>query len=499
MQPWGNGLKSFALDYKGISSALRRLAESLRCHKFLLLLVLVDTFLFSAISILRHRRFESAWDLAVFDQAIWLYSRGGAANVTVRWNLSENLLGDHFHPITALLAPVFWIVDRAEALLVTQGFLLALSLVPVFLFAKRRHGKAVAWILGLAYSLYWGLQRTAEFEFHEIAIAVPLIAFAIYFIDLRARKGYFACLILLLLTKENLSVLVAFFGIYLLLLRQYKDGLISLLAGVACFSLFTKVVIPFISGRRPYRFWTYEQLGPDLSSALVTMVKRPLLVLELLTSPEAKLRTAWLLFFPFLFLSVLSPILILAVPIILERFLSSRGGMWEPAYHYNAALCPILALAAIDGLARIAGLVKFERVRRVGVLLVAVGMLMVNLYLLPTQPLWPLTTADTWRLSETLRDGHDALKVIPSDATVVAQVNIAPHLTHRRGIYIIYPNMPAPDPDYAIASSHVTHYPHESFQEIADYITRLEQKGYVRVFDRNGWVVVKRPQSSQAP
>ncbi len=489
----GDGLKTVTIDYKRFISALRRLADSLRRRKFLLLLVLVDTFLFSAMSIFRHRRFESAWDLAVFDQAIWLYSRGGAAKVTVRTNLPENLLGDHFHPIVALLAPVFWIVDTAEALLVTQSFLLALSVVPVFLFAERRHGKAVAWIFGIAYSLYWALQRTAEFEFHEIAVAVPLIAFAVYFIDLKVRKGYFACLILLLLTKENLSALVAFFGIYLLLLRQYKDGLISLLAGAACFPLITKVFMPFFSGR-VYRHWTYEQLGPDLSSALATMVKRPLLVFQLLTSPEAKLRTAWMLFFPFLFFSVLSPILILAVPIIFERFLSSRGGMWEPAYHYNAALAPILALAAIDGLARIARLVKFERVRRAFVLLVTLGMLLVNLYLLPTQPLWVLTTANSWRLSDVAKDGLDAVKVIPRDATVVAQVNIAPHLTHRRGIYIIYPNLPAPDPDYAIASSHVTHYPHESFQEIANYITQLEQKGYVRVFDRNGWIVVQRPQ-----
>ncbi len=279
-------MKTVAIDYRRATSALRRLADSLRRRIFLLLLVLVDTFLFSAISILRHRRFESAWDLAVFDQAIWLYSRGGAAYVTLRTNLPENLLGDHFHPLVALLAPVFWIVDRVEALLVAQGFLLALSVVPVFLFAERRHGKAVAWILGLAYSLYWPLQRTAEFEFHEVAIAVPLIAFAIYFIDLKARKGYFACLILLLFTKEDMPVLVAFFGIYLLLLRQYKDGLVSILAGAASFPLITKVVIPFFSGRA-YRHWTYEQLGPNLSGALANMVKRPLLVFQLLTSPEA--------------------------------------------------------------------------------------------------------------------------------------------------------------------------------------------------------------------
>src|SRR5205085_4756748 len=154
----------------------------------------------------------------IFDQAIWRYSRFHAPIVTGMTNYPVNHLGDHFHPIIALLSPLFWIVNSAEALLVGQAFLVALSIIPVFLSTERRLGERVAWLFAISYSIFWAVQQTIEFEFHEIAFAVPLIAFAIYFIDLRKPKGYFTCFVLLLLTKESMPALVAFFGVYLLLL-----------------------------------------------------------------------------------------------------------------------------------------------------------------------------------------------------------------------------------------------------------------------------------------
>ncbi|HYJ45042.1 MAG TPA: hypothetical protein VEV81_00415, partial [Pyrinomonadaceae bacterium] len=78
-------------------------------------------------------------------------------------------------------------------------------------------------------------------------------------------------------------------------------------------------------------------------------------------------------------------------------------------------------------------------------------------------------------------------------ATVTAQLNIASHLTHRAGAYVIYSDMPPPETAYIIASSQVAPYPFESYAEIEKYLARQEQKGYLKVFDRSGWVVLKRP------
>ncbi|MBP7568662.1 MAG: DUF2079 domain-containing protein [Acidobacteria bacterium] len=56
---------------------------------------------------------------------------------------------------------------------------------------------------------------------------------------------------------------------------------------------------------------------------------------------------------PFAFLPLASPLLLLALPFALTRFLSDSPFHWGPAFHYSAPLAPVLALAAADGLARL--------------------------------------------------------------------------------------------------------------------------------------------------
>ncbi len=467
----------------------------MRRRALLLVLLLADTFIYSAFSILRHRHFGSGWDLAVFDQAIWLYSRLDSPNITVRFNRLENILGDHFHPIVALLSPFNWIMNSAEAILIGQSFVVALSIIPVFLFTERRLGKSAAWLFTLSYSLFWGIQETVAFEFHEIAFAIPLIAFAIYYIDERKPWGYFICFFLMLMTKENMGAVLAFFGIYLILLKRYRDGLVSLSVGAITFPLLTKIVIPFFSGGRAYDYWTYDALGPDLSSAMKTMIRRPWVVFQIMTSSVTKLHTIWLIFSPFLLLSLFSPLLVLFVPIFAQRFLSSRLVFWEPLYHYNATVTPVVAMAAADGLWRITRLIKNERALKVAVQLAALAILVVNLCMLPRLPLWRLSSPDYWQLSESDRAGQAAVEMIPPGVSVGAQIPIAPHLTHRRGIYVIHPPGIEPVPTvatYVIASSQLAAHPFASYADIEAFLAEQQEKGYVKIFDRNGWVVLKR-------
>lgn len=467
----------------------------MRRRALLLLLCLADTFLYSALSILRHRHFESGWDLAVFDQAIWLYSRFSAPDVTVRFNRPENILGDHFHPIVALLSPSCWIMNNAEGILIAQSLVVALSVIPIFLFTARRLGNGPAWLFALSYSLFWGIQETVDFGFHEIAFAIPLIAFAIYYIDRGKPWGYFICFFLMLLTKENMGAILAFFGIYLLLLRRYRDGLVSLTAGAITFPLVTKIVIPLISGRA-YEYWTYDALGPNLIGAMKTIIRKPWIVFQIMTSSVTKLHTIWLIFSPFLLVSLVSPLMVLFIPIFAERFLSSRIVFWEPLYHYNATVTPLVAMAAADGLWRITRRFKSDRARRLTVQLAAVAILVINLCLLPRLPLWKLISPDYWQLSESDTDGQAAVAMIPADVSVAAQISIAPHLTHRRRIYVIHPpgvDAVPTDTAYVIASSQLTAHPFGSYAPIEAFLVEWQEKGYVKIFDRNGWVVLKRP------
>src|SRR5262245_41393785 len=103
---------------------------------------------YSLYGLFRHWHFgSSAYDLGIFDQAIWHLSRFEAPSSTVRG--FSNLLGDHFSPILVVLAPLYWIAPAPEALIVAQAVLLAASIVPVWIFVRRRLPPGPAYALAI--------------------------------------------------------------------------------------------------------------------------------------------------------------------------------------------------------------------------------------------------------------------------------------------------------------------------------------------------------------
>jgi uncharacterized membrane protein len=492
-----------------LAESLKIIWAALRRRKWLSLLVLIVALCYSSLSILRHRHFESsAYDLGIFDQAVWQYSRFHAPLDSVRSNLlTENLLGDHFHPILALLAPLFWIWDSVEALLAAQALLLALAIVPIFLFTEKRLGKWAAYLFAVSYSIFWGIQKAVEFDFHEIALAVPLIALAVYFIDEKRWRAYFVCIFLLLMTKENMGVLVAFFGLYLIAVKQYRRGLISAGAGIIWFFVATKILIPLLIEPlstlvdRPnnyYRYWSYNQIGSGPLSALKTVITNPLMVIKTLFSPGTKLQTYWYTFYPFLFLSFVSPLFILAIPLLAERFLSEVESRWVMDYHYTAASVPILVMAAADGLSRLAGFLKKEHARYL-VLAASCLIAALNLYLLPRFPLWRLTSSEFRHLQVSDRVGQNAVSQIPLEASVLAQGPITPHLSHRRAIFVLNPLVILPDCDFIITSDRINPFPAPAYEDIQSYLNRQLIRGYRKVFDEDGWVILKRESQTTTP
>jgi uncharacterized membrane protein len=461
-----------------------------------LAIMLPATAAYSSLSILRHRHFSSgAFDLGIFDQMIWLYSRFEPPYMTMRANLlNEHALGDHFHPILISLAPLYWLTDRVESLLVAQGFLFALAVLPIFLFAEKRLGRWPASLLALSYTIFWGVQQAVEFDFHEVALAVPLVAFCIYFIDEKRWNWYFACAGLLLLTKENLSITVAFFGIYLITLREFRRGLISLITSLLWLIFVMGLLMPYFRGGGAYHYWTYIQFGPDFPTAIKAIVKNPLLVLEVLFSPAAKLRSYWYTFYPFLCLAFLSPLFIVMIPLLAERFLSGQPNYWSMNYHYSAVIAPVLAMASADGLARLIRSARAERLKSVIGILCGSIILLLNLYLLLGQPLWNLTDARYWQLSQSDITGRRAVAMIPPEASVAAQAPIVPHLAHRRHIFLLAYNLVTiPEADYIIACEQLGTFPYPGFREVKEYLDAQQAKGYRKIFEENGWIILQRP------
>jgi uncharacterized membrane protein len=325
----------------------------------------------------------SAYDLVIFDEAVRSYSHFLPGTSLIKGlhngfgpHFSE--LGDHWSPILAALAPLYWIYSGAQTLLVAQAVLFALAIPPLWVFTRRAFGggqggnagrkaTVAAYLVSVAYALSWPIASALAFDFHEVAFAPVLIAVALERLQAGRLRTALIALAALLLVKEDMGLLVAGIGIYLavarprVVRRQLLVACVLIVGGLLDTVFATYVLIPAFGGRSDY-YWAYTALGPNGQQAIVHLITHPLSSLKLLITPRVKLVTMLWLFGAFCFLPLRSPIALATIPLLLERMMANLfGNWWVTSFQYNAYLVIILACAAVDGAARLDRWLLFRR------------------------------------------------------------------------------------------------------------------------------------------
>jgi uncharacterized membrane protein len=171
---------------------------------------------YAAISLFRLLQLNpTSWDLGIYTEYVKQVAHFQPPVADIR-QAGFNLLGDHFQPIVALLAPFFRIFPSAATLLVAQASLAALSVFPVSRIAREKLGTGPGRAVALAYGFSWGLQQLVEFDFHEIAFAVPLLAFSLSALMRGRIKAAAWWAVPLVFVKEDQGFTVAAIGLYLI-------------------------------------------------------------------------------------------------------------------------------------------------------------------------------------------------------------------------------------------------------------------------------------------
>nr|MBA3383556.1 DUF2079 domain-containing protein [Actinomycetota bacterium] len=261
----------------------------------------------------RHQRFGSnAYDLGIFDQAVWGYSRfEWIPNTVLRL---PHTMGDHFHPILVVLAPLYWLWDDARVLLVAQAALLAGAGIPIFLWAREKLDGIAALAFLAAYLVFWAVLGGSLFDFHELAFAAPIVSGAIYAALTRRTNLLWVCVVLGLLTREDVALTFVGLALFIALAqRRWQLGAALATLGAAWFVLAYKVVIPALAGR-DYAHWAYSRLGADPASALVHLITNPVDSIRTFLTPRAKQIALGNLFAPWLGLPLLSPLVLVMLP-----------------------------------------------------------------------------------------------------------------------------------------------------------------------------------------
>ncbi|WP_234371338.1 DUF2079 domain-containing protein [Streptomyces sp. XY431] len=402
--------------------------------------------LYACVAVNRHRRMlTQAYDLGIFEQAVRAYAHGEAPVVLLK-GPGYQLLGDHFHPLLATLAPLYRLFPSAVTLLLAQAVLMALAVVPLARWAFDVGGPRPAVLVGVLTGASWGIVEAVADDFHEIAFAVPLLAFAATALGRGRPVAAVLWALPLVLVKEDLGLTVAVVGALVFVRAGKGSGTRALGFGAAVFGLAATaltvlVVLPSFNPDGGFDYW--GQMGTREAAGA------PWEVAGRLVWPPLKWLLLGLAAATAGFLGLRSPLVLLCVPTLGWRLAADNSHYWGVSYHYSAVLMPLLLAALVDAVRRTGAFAGPGRVlargreagpdrtavRRARRALAVAGL--VALVTLPVYPLHELVAPGAWGTSPRLERARAMLARIPDGATVVASNRLAAQLAGRTTVGLV--------------------------------------------------------------
>jgi uncharacterized membrane protein len=295
-------------------------------------------------------------DLGNMVQAIWNTAHGHFLEVTTASGRQESRLAAHVDPFLLLFVPFFW--ASPVLLPIVQALAVASGALPVFWLARKHLDSPRAGAhFALAYLLYPATQFNAftiTSSFHSVAMAVPLILFAIWFLDEDRLVAFSAVALLACTTKEEIPLAIGCLGIwYAVRTGRCAFGFAVFAFGLAL-TLFNFLwVIPHFApnGVDPFAH-RYSSVGRTPGGMAHKLVTDPGAFVHAVATGHKAFYLAVLLV-PFLGLCLLEPLLLLgAVPDFAINLLSAKPDQTAINYHWTAGIVPFVVAASIFGAAR---------------------------------------------------------------------------------------------------------------------------------------------------
>ncbi|MFB7980076.1 DUF2079 domain-containing protein [Streptomyces vinaceus] len=470
--------------------------------------------LYMLLSLRTHERLLShSFDLAIFEQAVRSYAEGHLPVSEVK-GPDFPVLGDHFSPVLALLAPLYWLWPSARTLLVAQAALVAASVLPLAQWARRALGSTAALVLALCYGLSWGIANGVGFDFHEWAFAVPLLMCALAALG-EGRLRAAACWALpLVLVKEDMGLTVAVIGLLIAwrgggeggahalralrgnwrgtwrgIWRERRLGIAVAAVGLVWTLLAVLVVLPALSPSGSYFYASFlggstGGSGGGAGGGLGEVLRKATIGL---VTPETKVTTLMLVLAPTLFLALRSPLILVAAPTLVWRGVSDYTAHWGTGYHYSLTLMPIVFAAFVDALGR-------RGTTGAGLRRYLAGAAGVCALLLPVYSLAQVAYPETWRADPRIAVAHRVMALIPDGATVQASDGLVPHLSDRTSVSLYGWPASRPDPEWIVVDTRVPQdrrWPLSVMDESLA-LAGARARGYREVAQEDGFVLLSR-------
>jgi uncharacterized membrane protein len=380
---------------------------------------------FAVVGVLRWANWwAGAIDLGIFDQGIWLMSRGHAPEVSI---VGDNLFADHLSAVLFLYVPLYRLVATPLWLIASQAVCLGLTVLP--LRALARDLGAPPWLATAGVCLSAPLFAAAVYDFHPVAMAAPAVAWAILAGRRDDVRGVTWAAIAVAVLRADAVVLLL--GAAVLSKPAARRRLllmvpIPLLAGLA---------VPAALGSRQTFERYYGQLGDDPVDALLHPWR---VVTALLSQSSFDTLVIWLL--PVGFLTLLRPRWAAAMAVAgAPLLMSTWPGTSLPWFHHGAALVPF----TVGGMLAAVATWPSVRPRLVGLSLA--GAVTALLVASPLSPRAPAAVRVGAIVAGPSGEGlGEAVAAVAAGESVSSNSRVLARLAHRPGAWL-YPCPFRPD------------------------------------------------------
>ena len=316
----------------------------------------------SSLALLDHRNLGThIYDLGIYDNLFYRTTHGDFLGCG--YCKGGTHVAAHFDPIIWVFSPIYKLNPRAETILVLQSTWLATGVVPLYLLARRRLGNA--WfgvLLAGIYTLYPALHGANMFDFHSLTLVIPSLIWLIYLSDSGSKFAYWFVLLLMLLTREDMSLLACFVGLYGIITRRPLTGIMTILLSLGYLYYVKTEMMPdsgllMQGGKETMSYiYFYEDMIPHhdegMKGLIISFFTNPVFVVKMLLI-ESKAFFFLALGLPLLFLPVLSgkKTIIMAYGLVFIG-LATRRHMYSLHFQYSSVLFPVLLASMPDAVAR---------------------------------------------------------------------------------------------------------------------------------------------------
>jgi uncharacterized membrane protein len=268
-----------------------------------------------------------------------------------------------------------------------------------------------------------------------VTLAIPLLLFAIWFLDTGRLAPFAVCAVLAAASGELMGLVVAVLGVWYALARgERRAGLVIAALGSAWTAVSLGVVIPAFSGAESRYYGLYDDVGGSPSGVVRTLFTDPVRLLASVTQ-GGDLLYVFALAAPLAGAFLLAPgLAAVALPQLAVNLLSSFDGTTDPHAHYVAGVLPFVFAAVAVGMGRLA-----PRLRTLSCAYLLGLVAAASAVLGPWPGAVSGSSADFWRdaPAERVAALRDAVALVPEGAPVTSTGRVGSRLAARRYAYAI--------------------------------------------------------------